>query len=398
MASATGVFGGFGAVEIFQALRDGRPRTRAELAALTGFSRGTVSARIDDFFAAGLISAVTDATSTGGRPPARVGLNAQARVVAAADFGATHAVVALIDLMGEVVVEHHELRPIADGPQQTLDWLIETVSRLLRKASRPVEDLISIGLGLPGPVEHTSGRPTNPPIMPGWDGYDVPGHLRRTFRVPVLVDNDVNVMALGEMAKGHPDVAEMLVVKVSTGIGSGIITGGRLQRGASGIAGDIGHISIPQGGDVVCRCGNTGCLEAVAGTPALIRAARAVGVEVNDQAELLAAARAGDLRVMRVIRDAGRNIGHVLNMCVSIINPALIVVGGSLAESNEVLLAGMREVVYARSMPLATQNLAIAPSRVGTLAGVIGAGIMAIDFALAPERMEADVSDLAMDA
>ncbi len=241
-------------------------------------------------------------------------------------------------------------------------------------------------------MEHSTGRPTSPPIMPGWDGYDVPGHLRASFDVPVLVDNDVNVMALGEQSKGWPNTKDMVFVKVSTGIGSGIISGGTLQRGADGSAGDIGHIAISRDEDIVCRCGNTGCLEAVAGAPAIAAALAAEGLDLRTTSELLAAVRSGDLRAMRAIREAGRNIGHVLNMCVSIVNPSLIVIGGSLSESNELLIAGMREVVYSRSMPLATQHLTIAPAKVGPEAGVIGAGMLAIEYILSPAALEVAVS------
>ncbi|WP_404437195.1 ROK family transcriptional regulator [Microbacterium aerolatum] len=384
---------GFGAGELFQILRDGVPRTRSELAALTGFSRATIATRIDELLKAGLISPVADAVSTGGRPPARVALNAGARLIAAADFGATHVTAALIDLNGDLLVQRRVDWDIAAGPQTSLDRLADLFHELLLEAGRAADELIAIGIGLPGPVEHSTGRPTSPPIMPGWDGYDVPGHLRASFDVPVLVDNDVNVMALGEQSKGWPNTKDMMFVKVSTGIGSGIISGGTLQRGADGSAGDIGHIAISRDEDIVCRCGNTGCLEAVAGAPAIAAPLAAEGLDLRTTSELLAAVRSGDLRAMRAIRDAGRNIGHVLNMCVSIVNPSLIVIGGSLSESNELLIAGMREVVYSRSMPLATQHLTIAPAKVGPEAGVIGAGMLAIEYILSPAALDSTLND-----
>jgi predicted NBD/HSP70 family sugar kinase len=388
MSSIGTLLDGFGAGELFQILRDGTPRTRSELAALTGFSRATIAARVDEFLASGFIVPIADAISTGGRPPTRVAFNAEARFVAAADFGATHASVAIMDLHGELLVHRTTARDIDSGPEASLAWLAGAIDELLGEANRAAEDLIAIGIGLPGPVEYATGRPTNPPIMPGWDGFDVPGRLRKFFDVPVLVDNDVNVMALGERAKGWPTASNMMFVKVSTGIGSGIISGGVLQRGADGSAGDIGHIAVPHGADVVCRCGNTGCLEAVAGVPAIAASLEREGLAIDSTADLVSAGRAGDLRAMRAIREAGRDIGHVLNMCVSIVNPRLIVVGGALSEANELLIAGMREVVYSRSMPLATQHLAIAPSKAGPQAGVIGAGILAIEHILSPAGLE----------
>lgn len=345
------IAGGFGASELFQFLRDGEPRTRAELAQLTGLARSTISLRIDELLEHGLVTPVGEAVSTGGRPPAQIALNPGARVVVAADLGATHGRVAITDLSGTVLRSVLEDLVIADGPEVVLDWLVLTINRLMVECDRPISDLVAVGIGLPGPVEHESGRPTNPPIMPGWDGYDVPAHLRRTFSVPILVDNDVNIMALGERAMGWPDADNIIFVKVSTGIGSGIIGGGVLQRGAQGIAGDIGHIKIPRGAGVVCKCGNEGCLEAVAGSPAIIADLRGIGRDITTVAELVALVKSGDTAAIQAVRQAGRDIGEVLTVCVSIVNPSVITIGGALAQAGEHIIAGVREVVYSRSTP-----------------------------------------------
>ena len=387
MTAIATLLNGFGAGDLFQILRDGTPRTRSELADLTGFSRSTISIRLDELLASGLITPVESATSTGGRPSARVALNARARVVAGAQFGASHATVALMDLSGEALISQRSQRDIASGPAESLDWVVGTVAALLEETGYRNKDLIAIGIGLPGPVEHSTGRPTSPPIMPGWDGYDVPNHLQRAFDVPVLVDNDVNVMALGEQSRGWPEVRNMMYVKISTGIGAGIISAGSLHRGEDGSAGDIGHIAITRGAGIMCRCGNSGCLEAVAGIPAVIASLRSTGIELSSVDQLIALAKTGDLSAMGAIRQAGRDVGEVLNMCVSIFNPSVIIVGGALSELSDQLIAGIREVVYSRFMPLATQNLTIAASRVGANAGAIGAGIMAIEYALAPEQI-----------
>ncbi len=381
--------GGFGASELFQFLRDGEPRTRAELAHLTGLARSTISLRIDELLDHGLVTPVGEAVSTGGRPPAQIALNPGARVVAAADLGATHARVAITDLSGTILVDVREDLEIASGPELVLDWLAITITKLLVECKRPLSDLVAIGIGLPGPVEHESGKPTNPPIMPGWDEYDVPAHVRRTFAVPVLVDNDVNIMALGERAMGWPDADNMIFVKVSTGIGSGIIGGGILQRGAQGIAGDIGHIHIPRGVGVVCKCGNEGCLEAVAGSPAIIADLRRNGRDITSVAELVALVKAGDTVAIQAVRQAGRDIGEVLTACVSIVNPSVIIIGGALAQAGEHIIAGVREVVYSRSTPFAAEHLSIVQSRAGEKAGVAGASIMAVERALSPEGIEA---------
>ena len=382
------IAGGFGASELFQFLRDGEPRTRAELAQLTGLARSTISLRIDELLEHGLVTPVGEAVSTGGRPPAQIALNPGARVVVAADLGATHGRVAITDLSGKVLRSVFEDLVIANGPEVVLDWLVLTINRLMVECERPISDLVAVGIGLPGPVEHESGKPTNPPIMPGWDGYDVPAHIRRTFSVPILVDNDVNIMALGERAMGWPDVDDIIFVKVSTGIGSGIIGGGVLQRGAQGIAGDIGHIKIPRGAGVVCKCGNEGCLEAVAGSPAIIADLRGIGHDITTVAELVALVKSGDTSAIQAVRQAGRDIGEVLTVCVSIVNPSVITIGVALAQAGEHIIAGVREVVYSRSTPFAAEHLSIVQSRAGEMAGVAGASIMAVERALSPEGID----------
>jgi predicted NBD/HSP70 family sugar kinase len=379
---------GFGASELFQILRDGRPRTRSELAAATGFARSTITARVEELLQTGFIAPVGDAASTGGRPPARVAFNPSARVVAAGDIGATHATVAVMDLAGTTLAKAREQIQIGDGPESVLDRLTETVSSLLSTLQRTSEDLIAVGIGLPGPVEHFTGKPSQPPIMPGWDGFDVPNYVQRTFDVAVLVDNDVNIMALGERAVSWPETDNMLFLKVATGIGSGIISSGQLQRGANGTAGDVGHIAVNRAAGIACRCGNIGCLEAIAGRPAVARALRSAGVDVPHDTDVMALVRQGNLLASQILRQAGRDIGEVLNMCVSLLNPSIIVIGGSMAEAGEHLIAGMREVVYARSTPLATQNLSIVPARTGADAGITGAAIMALEHILAPENLQ----------
>lgn len=240
---------------------------------------------------------------------------------------------------------------------------------------------------MPGPVEYSTGKPSKPPLMPGWDGYDVPGYIKRIWPVAVLVDNDVNIMALGERAAGWPTADHLVFVKVSTGIGAGIIGDGVLQRGAGGIAGDIGHIAIQRAAGVQCTCGNLECLEAVAGAPAIAASLAKQGVAAATVDDVIKLIQAGDLRAVQSVRQAGRDLGEVLNMCVSIVNPSLIVVGGSIGRAHEQLIAGIRETVYSRPRPLATEHLIIAASSAGEHAGVVGAGMLAIQHALAPRQL-----------
>jgi len=382
-----------GAGEMFQLLRDRQPRTRSDLATLTGQARSTIAARVELLLSSGFVAPAGEATSTGGRPPATFAFNPAARVVLAVDLGATHARLALTDLVGTVLAEVGEPIAIAEGPAVVLERVVTLGHELLETAGRPLSDLVSVGVGLPGPVEHSSGRPINPPIMPGWDDADVPGHLsRRLQHVPVLVDNDVNVMALGEHTAQWSSVDHLLFVKVATGIGAGIISDGKIRRGAQGAAGDLGHIAVPAGPQLPCRCGNTGCLEAVSSGPAIADALRAVGVAATTSADVVALVRAGDPDATREVREAGRRIGDVLAACVSMLNPSVIVIGGIVAEAGEHLLAGIREVVYRRSLPLATQHLRIVASRTMGRAGVLGASAMASDHVLSATAIDALIS------
>ena len=360
---------------------------------MTGLSRSTIQLRIEPLLDLGLIAPVSEAVSTGGRPSAQLALNPKARVVAAIDFGATQASLALTDLTGFILARTAATLIIAEGPEVCLGWMVRTIRSQLASLQLKEQDLIAIGIGLPGPVEHSSGRPSNPPIMPGWDDFDVPRFVNHHLSAVVLVDNDVNIMALGEQKFAWPNVENMIFLKASTGIGSGIISSGVLQRGAEGIAGDIGHVEISRGANVPCRCGNSGCLEAMAAGPALAERLSLAGVEfnggpINTTSEVVSATKAGELAAIQAVRQAGRDIGEVLTTCVSLLNPSLISIGGSLAFAGEHLLAGVREVVYSRSMPLATEHLTIAQSRAGSDAGIIGASVMAIDYALSPESVD----------
>ncbi|UUZ60225.1 ROK family transcriptional regulator [Nocardioides sp. B-3] len=374
--------------DVFELLRDGGPQTRAQLAESSGLARSTIAARIDVLLRLGLVAPHGDAVSTGGRPPSVLALNPSARVVVGVDLGATHARAVLADLAGTIPAEARADPDIADGPEVVLGWVTGSVRSLLRGQQRKLAELAAIGIGLPGPVEHSTGRAINPPIMPGWDRYDVPAHVRRDIDVPVLIDNDVNIMALGEQHAHFPDVQDLVFIKVSTGIGAGIISGGALQRGAMGTAGDVGHVRLPRGEGVTCRCGNEGCLEAMAAAPALAATLCAGGADVSSSADIVALVRGGNLRAVQVVRQAGRDMGEMVAMVVNFINPSVVVVGGAMSAAGEHLIAGIRETVYQRSLPLATEHLRILPSAAGEQAGVIGAAALAIAHVLSPEEIE----------
>jgi predicted NBD/HSP70 family sugar kinase len=313
--------------------------------------------------------------------------------VLAGDLGASHSRLAATDLGGRVLAEHFQVIDIASGPTVVLEWLVRQFEALLAETAISKAELKGVGVGVPGPVEFASGRPVNPPIMPGWDGYPVADWLRERLGCPVLVDNDVNIMALGEHWSEWREADHLLFIKVGTGIGAGIVAGGGIQRGAEGAAGDIGHIRVSADPQVVCRCGNVGCLEAVAGGRALAAQLRELGLEAESSPDVVALVRAGNPEASRLVREAGRVLGEVLASAVNLFNPAVIVIGGDIADAHEQLLAGVREVVYQRSLPLATRNLRLVRSSLGDRAGVTGAAVMVIEHVLSPEAVDRELAD-----
>ncbi|WP_336031315.1 ROK family protein [Geodermatophilus sp. FMUSA9-8] len=360
-------------------VRTGRARSRAELVGLTGAARNTVSARVDQLIAAGLLEEGGRGWSTGGRPPTLLRFNSAAGCVLAVDLGVTSVDVAVTDLSAQVLATVGHPIDIADGPRAVLAEVDRLAQEVLAEAGLTPADVCAVGVGVPGPVEFSTGRPSHPPIMPGWHDFPIPSAFGR-YECPVFVDNDVNVMALGEMGVAGSD-QDVLVVKVGTGIGCGIVVEGCVYRGAQGSAGDIGHIHVPSadGTEVVCRCGQLNCLEAIAGGMALLRDAQAAGLPVTTTREVVERAALGDGQALELVRRAGRTIGTVLAALVNFFNPHRIVMTGGVARAGVPLLAGIREAVYARSMPLAARALEITVSDAPDLSGRVGAALMAIE-------------------
>ncbi|MEX2184835.1 MAG: ROK family protein, partial [Chloroflexota bacterium] len=327
-------------------------------------------------------------------PPRQLTFQATAGHVLVADLGATSIDVAVTTLDGRILGHHDEPARIEDGPEVCLGRVDALFATLLATTNGIPGRLWGIGIGVPGPVEFGSGRPIAPPIMPGWDGFPIRERFAERYGSPVWVDNDVNVLALGEwrsgVAAGHDDV---VVIKVGTGVGAGIIVGGRIHRGARGSAGDVGHIQVTDDASVLCRCGNIGCLEALAGGGALGRAGEVAALEGRsprmrtalDQhgavtaEDVARAASFGDPVAVALLQAAGRRVGSMLASVVNFFNPSLIVIGGGVANAPDLFLAAIRETVYRRSLPLATRDLRIQRSSLGGQAGVIGASAMVVD-------------------
>ena len=397
--SVEGRDGSAGLVEVLDYVRRHGTSTRSALVEATGLSRVSLAQRLAALLDRELLAEGDLARSTGGRAPRTLRFRGEAGYLLVADIGATSIDVALADLSGTILTHAAEPADVGDGP----DVILSRVEELFADCRSHVDplpgELWGIGIGVPGPVEFESGRPMTPPIMPGWNGYPV----RERFAhhgVPVWVDNDANVMALGELAAGlGRGVDNFVYVKIGTGIGAGVIVRGQLHRGTQGCAGDIGHIQVPVAGrDVVCRCGNIDCLEALAGGAALQRDAEAAAHEGRspflqaaldangslDASDVGRAAAHGDVTSLELFASAGRHVGGVVAGIVNFFNPSLIVIGGGGARAGDHLLASIRETVYRRSLPLATRNLVVHRSQLGGQEGVIGAAAMVTNELFAP--------------
>ncbi len=368
----------FGAGRVLGLIRDRDETTRAELVRETGLSRSTLAKRVQDLLALGLVREVDGHASTGGRPPAAIVFNQRAGFVLAADVGHTRTRVAVCDLSGAPRAERVVPAGIDEPPEGLLGLVADRFRELLATAGIDPASVRGIGFGL----------------APGWDDFSARDWLATRFDVPTLVDSSVNTMALGEHRTHWREVDHLLFVEMGVTIGAGIVSGRRVHRGAQGTAGDIGHVRVPDHDDVVCRCGNTGCLEAVAGGDAVAAGLRAHGVAAASAEDVVALVQAGEPLAVQAVRHAGRDLGGVLAQCINFFNPGAIVIGGAMAEAHRQLLVGVREVAFARSLPMATRDLRMSRSLLGDRAGLIGAAIMVADHLLAAETVDGAVHGL----
>jgi predicted NBD/HSP70 family sugar kinase len=374
-------------------VRTGRAHSRAELQRHTGLARSTVGQRLDALRAAGFLRTDGVHASGGGRPPAKLEFDHEHGLVLAADLGATHAHLAVFDLAGAVLAESVTPLRISDGPERVLRWTSEEFGALLGQAGRPDTLVRGVGLGVPGPVEFATGVVRQPPIMPGWDGFPIAEHLGRQWRVPVLVDNDANVMAFGEHVGRYPDCPSLVLVKVATGIGAGLVLDGAVYRGIDGGAGDIGHVRVDASSDARCMCGALGCLAALASGAALAQRLTAAGVPAAGGREFVELVRAGNPEAAGLARQAGQLVGEVLSTVVCLVNPQVLVIAGDLAETQ--FVTGVREVLYQRALPRATRNLEVVTGDLGDRAGVLGLQAMVVDSVYAPAAVDRELERLA---
>lgn len=356
-------------LRIVNLVRTGEATTRPEIGRVTGLGRGVVTQRVDQAIQMGFLGDGDFGASSGGRAPRTLRFRAEQGHIIICALGAGHIRVGLTALDGDILGHTHRSWDIAKGPEKTLDAAMAMTNDLLE--GFPKLPVWGVVVGLPGPVDFATGQPVAPPIMPGWNGADVRTPFEERFNAPVWVDNDVNLLAFGERARRRDALADLIYCKIGSGIGAGLLSQGRIHRGANGAAGDIGHVRVPDS-DAVCRCGKVGCLEAVAGGWALVRDAEEAlrgGAASTLEAraakgtltleDITRAAEGGDPLSIGLVQKAARIVGESIAALVNMFNPGVIVIGGAIASAGEVFLAEVRQRVYELSLPLATRDLTI---------------------------------------
>ena len=363
---------------IVDALREKGTASRAELARATGLSRSTVSTIVSDLMAAGLVSEQGEATGVahgeqGGRPPVPLALNTSAGVALGVDFGHTHLRVAAADLSHTVLAEAGRELDVDHSAEQGLDGAAELVEQVLAEAGVDRGRVIGVGMGLPGPISRATGSVGSSSILPGWVGVDAAAEMERRLALPAHVENDANLGAMAEFVwgsgRGH---SELIYIKLSSGVGAGLLLDGRLYRGAGGTAGEIGHTPARHG-DAVCRCGARGCLETVASAhsiAALVGGSRGEEVSRTRLLELIAAS---DPASLRLIGEAGREIGISIAGLCNVINPGRVIVGGELSAAGDAITEPLMESIRRYAIPSAAEDVSVVAGVLGERAELLGA-------------------------
>ncbi|MGQ4443628.1 ROK family protein [Streptomyces violaceoruber] len=376
---------------VVRAVRLAGSLTQAEIARTTGLSAATVSNIVREWRDGGTVEVTP--TSAGGRRARSVSLSGDAGIVIGVDFGHTHLRVAVGNLAHQVLAEESEPLDVDASSDQGFDRAEQLVSRLIEATGVDRAKIAGVGLGVPGPIDVESGTLGSTAILPGWGGIRPAEELRGRLGVPVHVDNDANLMALAEHQANHRDCASFVLLKVSTGIGAGVVIGDRLYRGIDGGAGDIGHIRLHDRSDALCMCGSHGCLAAVASGRAIAGELAALGHDTASGRDVRRLLNEGHPDAVRLAREAGRRVGEVLVTVVTLLNPGVLMIAGELA--GVPFLTGVRELVYQRAMPRATANLQVVTSRLGDHAGLVGAAAMVVEHLYSPAGADARLERLA---
>jgi len=371
--------------------------SRADLARKLGISRAAVTAIINELIEKEIVRETSNGPITGGRRSKLLGINAGGGHTVGVDIGATHVGLIVTDLSAQVLHELEVSFDIGQGPETCLAKIDDLLRELLVKADLRLDQILAIGVGVPGPVVAEAGAVVAPPIMPGWDNFPILHHLNSLWHCPIALNNDAELGALGEWAYGAGrNERHLLYIKVGYGVGAGVLIDGKIYRGASGSAGEIGHITILDQGPV-CTCGNVGCLESLAGGRAIADKAR-MAVQSGQRRtqlaqnnsrtkqitafEVAAAARMGDLVAQEIITEAGDYLGIAIANLINVVNPGTIVVGGGVAQMGDLFLEPIRRSAHERSLRAAVQNLRITAATLGRRSTSMGAVVQALSIAL----------------
>ena len=387
---------------IIDILRRNHRASRAEITAITCWSKAKTSHEVTSLIAKGFLVEVGDGVSQGGRKPRLLQINNKLGFVVGIDIGATSIEIALADTAGIILHRVAEVADVRQSADTVLGRCTKLVLQMVMEQNIHPEEILGIGVGVPGPVNFVRGMLVAPPLIPNWEDYPIREFFTKTFTSSlVVVDNDVNIMALGEQnANLTEEIDNFLMIKIGTGIGCGIMANRKIHRGSDGSAGDIGHICVDKQGPV-CQCGNRGCLEAMAAGPAIAESAMQAAREGKSEVlsrmmeanggvltpeDVNAACREGDEAALAIIRSSGQMIGEVLAGLVNFFNPSHIFIGGGIANFGNHLLIAIKRTVLRRSLPLATQNLTISFSRTGADSGILGAITLAREYLFAVEN------------
>jgi predicted NBD/HSP70 family sugar kinase len=377
--------------EVFSLIRDSVATTRTDIREITGLSRTAVAARVSELTDRGLVVERQEGLSTGGRPPTLLAFNEDAGVVLAAAIGRSRTHLAVCNLAGDMLAVTDIDEHVGVGPDELMPQLVKQLEALVTEAGRQPSAVLGVGVSLPGTVDQQRGCSLDSPVMSGWDGVPLAPYLHDLTDAPVLVDNDANVMALAERHGEYRGIDDLILLKISTGLGAGVICGGDLQRGAVGAAGEFGHNKTSAAEGIDCRCGDSGCLEAVAGGWALVRTLRDQGHDVSHLRDVVELANRGDAEARRLIRESGRHVGEVVAPLVNLLNPGVVVIGGDMMGAYDLLVAGLREALYGNATALATRTLQVVPATHGERSSVIGSAALILDTILDADAVDASL-------
>ena len=367
---------------------------RVEIARRMNLTRAAVTAIVNDLLSTGLIREAGGINVHSGRPPVVLEMDPARGFVIGIDFGASHLSILMGDLGANILEEIEIPININDGPNTCIDQADHLLRDLLVKSGRELHEILAIGVGVPGPIVSDEGLVLAPPIMPGWDRFPIRDTLEKMWGCPVSLSNDSELGVLGEWAAGAGRGEQNLAyIKIGTGIGAGLLLDGQIYRGVTGSAGEIGHLTIDENGPL-CACGNHGCLEAIAGGTAIALQAQEAArkgqrtqlssikpIEAITARDVAAAARLGDLVAQQILTHAGTYVGIAIAGMVNIFNPGMVIIGGGVAQSGDILLEPIRLAVQRRSLPVATRAVRITTAMLGRRSSSMGAIIQAITIA-----------------